>query len=119
MKVFNCLYSLGIVDVDVKIEQELPSKTISGGSTHSTGNGDFEVSDDDYTSEFMEMSSKRRRRETRLGFLLCFFIWWLAAQQAATCPILKGQYSIEEKMCIWEGKVTSIIGLINHSGAWV
>ena len=73
MKVFNCLYSLGIVDVDVKIEQELPSKTISGGSTHSTGNGDFEVSDDDYTSEFMEMSSKRRRRETRLGFLLCFF----------------------------------------------
>ena len=25
MKVFNCLYSLGIVDVDVKIEQELPS----------------------------------------------------------------------------------------------
>ena len=73
MKVFNCCFSLVFVDIAVKIEQELPSKTNTGGFTHSTGNGDFEVSDDDYTSEFMEMSSKRRRRETRLGFLLCFF----------------------------------------------
>ena len=72
MKVYNCCFSLVFVDIAVKIEQELPSKTNTGGFTHSTGNGDFEVSDDDYTSEFMEMSSKRRRRETRLGFLLFF-----------------------------------------------
>ena len=73
MKVYNCCFSLVFVDIAVKIEQELPSKTNTGGFTHSTGNGDFEVSADDYTSEFLEMSSKRRRRETRLGFLLCFF----------------------------------------------
>ena len=51
MKVFNCCFSLVFVDIAVKIEQELPSKTNTGGFTHSTGNGDFEVSDDDYTSE--------------------------------------------------------------------
>lgn len=33
------------------------------------------------------------------------FVCNIASQQAATCPILRGQYSIEDKMCIWEGKV--------------
>ena len=67
------------------LKQEIPPAKAEGQEA--------EVSDDDYVNDYSEMNSKRRRRETRQS-----------ASQAATTPILKGKYFIEDKVCTWDGK---------------
>lgn len=48
------------------VEKKEPVSPIPATPVVSTGNMDYEVSDDDYTNDYTEISSKRRRRETRL-----------------------------------------------------
>lgn len=79
-----------------------PHATQSKRSAHVDDN-----SDDEYTSDYLEVSSKRRRRETR--FCSCSSVWSCVAsmQETAATPILKGQYFIHDTICTWEGKVLS------------
>ena len=61
---FKCVvYGIAYIP---KSESESTPTPVPGVSNVSTGNTEYEVSDDDYTNDFSEMSSKRRRRETRL-----------------------------------------------------
>ena len=64
-------------------------------------------SDDEYTSDYLEVSSKRRRRETRS--CICAFLssHVAALQESMVTPILKGQYFIHDTICTWEGKVAA------------
>lgn len=65
---------VNIVAFTPKSESESIPTPVPGVSNVSTGNTEYEVSDDDYTNDFSEMSSKRRRRETRL----CIFSYCLS-----------------------------------------
>lgn len=65
MTVFFELSCLWIAYAPKSESESLPTPT-PGVSNVSTGNTEYEISDDDYTNDYTEMSSKRRRRETRL-----------------------------------------------------
>lgn len=59
----NCSLFLAVTP---KSEPESMSTPVPGVSNVSTGNTEYEVSDDDYTNDYTEVNTKRRRRETRL-----------------------------------------------------
>ena len=78
---------------------------------------EYDGSDDDYTNDYTEVSSKRRRRETRSCRNAAGLLLLVALSQSKPSVLLRGQYSITDNLCTWEGTVV-VPSVCDDSGVW-